>query len=62
LFCRVYVITIRIPHYIFSGPGGPECIHELHGLFKIVARCHLQEFAIAKLNEQAIHGTGTSTV
>jgi hypothetical protein len=32
----------------------------LHGLFKIVAGCYVQKFAITKLNEHVIHGTGTS--
>ena len=42
------------------GPGGLECLHQLHGLFKLVAGRYVQEFAITKLNEHAIHGTGTS--
>jgi hypothetical protein len=39
---------------------GIECFHELHGLFKLVARCYVYEFAVLKLLEHAIHGTSTS--
>jgi hypothetical protein len=42
------------------GPGSLECRHELHGLFKLVAGRYVQEFAITKLYEHAIHGTDTS--
>jgi hypothetical protein len=53
-------VAFRIPHYVFLGPVGLECLHVLHGLFKIVVGCYVQEFAITKLNEHAIHGTRTS--
>jgi hypothetical protein len=42
------------------GPGGFECFYEFHGLFKLVAGRYVQEFAITKLYEHGIHGTGTS--
>jgi hypothetical protein len=42
------------------GPTGFELLYEMLGLFKIVAGRYVQEFAITKLYEHAIHGTGTS--
>ena len=60
LFCKVYIVSFRIPHHIFSGPVGAECFHELHGLFKLFAGCYVYEFAIHKLPEHAIHGACTS--
>ena len=42
------------------GPVSLEFLHELHGLFKIVAGCYVLEFSITKLNEHDIHGTATS--
>jgi hypothetical protein len=56
----VYGVSFRIPHYIFSGPVGVECFHELHGLFKLVAGCYVYEFAVPKLFEDTIHGASTS--
>lgn len=60
LFCEVYVVSFRIPHYIFSGPVGIECFHELHNLFKLVPRRYVYEFAVFKLLEDAIHGTSST--
>jgi hypothetical protein len=37
-----------------------EYLHELHGLFKLVAGCYVYEFAVPKLLEHAVHGTSTS--
>ena len=34
-------------------PVGLECLHEMDGLFKIVAGCYVLEFTIVKLNEYA---------
>jgi hypothetical protein len=42
------------------GPVNLEFLHEVHGLFKIVAGCYVLEFSIAKLNEHDIHGRATS--
>jgi hypothetical protein len=60
LFCKVHIVSFRIPHYIFSGPVCVECFHELHGLFKLVAVCYVFEFAVLKLLEHAIHSTSAS--
>jgi hypothetical protein len=41
-------------------PGGLEFLHELHGLFELVAGRYEQEFAITKTYEHVIHDTVTS--
>jgi hypothetical protein len=61
LFCKVYFVSFGIPHYIFSRPVGVECFHELDGLFKLVSRCYVYEFAALELPEHAIHVTSTSS-
>ena len=60
LFCRVHIVSFRIPHYIFSGPVCAERFHELQGLFKLVAVCYVFEFAVLKLLEHTIHSTSAS--
>jgi hypothetical protein len=40
-FRKVYMVALRIPYYVFSGPVGDECVYELHGLFKLLTGCYL---------------------
>ncbi len=60
LFRKVYVVSFRIPHYIFSGPVCVECFHELHSLFQLVTGCYVYEFAVFSSLEHGIHGISAS--
>ena len=54
-FAKIYVVSFRIPHHVLSGPMSVERFHELHGLFKLVPKCYVEEFAVLKLLEHATH-------
>jgi len=55
----VHIVSFEISHGVSSGPLEVECFHNLHGLFKLLTDCYVNEFAVFGLFEYSIHRNTT---